>query len=393
MIYVLLVISLLVSGIGQAKSPWDAKHAKDTAAARQWIVTPRVSFGAMEPINIDIPKYKPETSEYKILQIALDIENVFPYDVQYESTYLSNISSDLRAITSKRNATHMKVAAAKKAGHVLENETTGLLDASELATPAEKELMAAENANRTELYSLIAKRLRLGSSDKGKVSTIYAQAIKYQKYYALSDEPVFTEQKDAHILTSMASSYKFKTVWDGLVKVLEEEGFTLEKGDSDAAKGTLSPRYKCGSDDKSFMVKLCTIKSNKLSSCKNGPKDESLYSYVSDGTLIWVEGAKDKNKTLVIADDKSEFEEIKYCKDEPRKFDLLEKLSSKLIATDPTKPAPPTAVTKPADAATTAATATTDKPAEVKPEVKDTKKKDTKKNTKSAKKKKKNAKK
>ncbi|MEI6080065.1 MAG: hypothetical protein WCQ53_05485, partial [bacterium] len=180
-------------------------------------------------------------------------------------------------------------------------------------------------------------------------------------------EPVFNAQQDTHILTSMASSYKFKGVWDELINVLNDEKFTMEKADINQSDGMIAPRYKCGTDEKSFVIRLCTVKEKKLSSCKNGPKDESLYSYVNNGTLIWVEAAKDKAKTLLIADESSEFEEIKYCKGDARKFDLLEKLSSKLIAADPNKPTVPSIPPKPmleptasqsTTATTTAATAT-----------------------------------
>ena len=332
MIYILLLVSIL-----------GAEPTK-----QQWIVTPKVSFGAMdEPVNIDIPRYKPDTVEYKILQLALDMENVFPYDTQYESTYLSNVPQSLHAMAAKRNTIYMKIAAAKRAGRVAENDGTGLLDASASATPAEMEVVTAENENRKELYALISKYLKLSSSEQDKVSKIYGQAIKYQKYYAVSSEPVFNAQQDTHILTSMASSYKFKGVWDGLINVLNDEKFTMEKADINQTDGIISPRYKCGADEKSFVIRLCTVKEKKLSSCKNGPKDESLYSYVNNGTLIWIEAAKDKTKTLLIADESSESEEIKYCKGDTRKFDLLEKLSSKLIAADPNKPTIPSVPPKP----------------------------------------------
>ena len=343
MIYMLLLISFL-----------------GAQPSRQWIAAPKVSFGAMEePVNIDIPKYKTDTAEYKIIQIALDLESVFPYDVQYESTYLSNTPQTLRAIAAKRNTNYMKIAAAKKAGKATENDTTGLLDTSSLATPAEVDVVNTENTDRKELYELISKFLKLSSTDKDKVAKLYAQAIKYQKYYALSSEPIFTVQQDPHILTSMASSYKHKTVWDGLVNVLNEEKFTLEKADINQSEGTLTPKYKCAAEDRSFVIRLCTIKDKKLSSCKNAPKDESLYSYVNNGSLIWVEGAKDKDKTLILTGESNESEEIKYCKGEDKKFDILEKLSSKLIAADPNKPVVPSVPPRPiADKNTTQAPTT-----------------------------------
>ncbi|MCX6113418.1 MAG: hypothetical protein NTY22_09120 [Proteobacteria bacterium] len=334
MIYILLLFSFL-----NAAEP-----------SRQWIVTPRVSFGAMnEPVNIDIPRYKPDTVEYKILQQALDLESVFPYDVQYESTYLSNIPQSLHDIASKRNTTYMKIAATKKAGKAVENDTTGFLDASTLATPAETEVINTENANRKELYSLISKYLKLNATEKEKVAKLYAQAIKYQKYYALSGEPVFTVQQDTHILTSMASSYKYKTVWENFVNVLNEEKFILEKADMNQPEGMMLPKYKCGTEERRFVIRLCTIKDKKLSGCKNSPKDESLYSYVNSGTLIWIEGTKDKDKTLILTDESNESQEIRYCKGETKKFDLLEKLSSKLIAADPNKPVVPSVPPPPVD--------------------------------------------
>lgn len=320
----MIYIFILLSTILNAEQP------------RTWIITPKVSFGTMEePINIDIPRYKPDSTEYKVLQLALDVENVFPYDTQYESTYLSNIPQAIHAIAAKRNITYIKISALKKTGKISENENTGLLDGVNITNQTEIELIKLENANRKELFDTISKYLKLSSSDQEKTPKLYAQAIKYQKYYALSSEPMFTLQQDTNILTSMASSYKFKTVWDGFINVLNDEKLTLEKTDINLSEGTLSPRYKCGTEDKSFIIRLCAIKENKLLNCKNAPTNESLYSYVSNGTLIWIEGTKDKNKTLILAADTNEYEELKYCKGEPKKFDLLEKLSSKLIAEDP----------------------------------------------------------
>ncbi len=353
--------------------------------SRQWVATPKVSFGAMEgPVNIDIPKYKPDTVEYKIIQVALDMESVFPYDIQYESTYLSNTPQTLRESASKRNTNYIKIAAAKKAGKATENDATGLLDASASATPTEIDVINTENTDRKELYELISKFLKLSSTDKDKVAKLYAQAIKYQKYYALSSEPVFTIQQDPHILTSTVSIYKHKTVWDGLINVLNEEKFILEKSDINQAEGTLTPKYKCGTEPRTFVIRLCTIKDKKLSSCKNAPKDESLYSSSNHGTLIWIEGAKDKDKTLVLTGETNESEEIKYCKGEDKKFDILEKLSSKLIAADPNKPVVPSVPPKPiadkniTQAPTTNQSTTTTSTNTVIPENKDNTKKENK---------------
>ncbi|MEI6093291.1 MAG: hypothetical protein WCQ47_06375 [bacterium] len=321
MIYILLLISSILNA---AEQP------------REWVITPKVSFGTMEePINIDIPRYKPDSIEYKILQLVLDVENVFPYDTQYESTYLSNIPQVLHSIAAKRNLTYMKISALKKAGKATENEITGFLDSAATTSPTEMDLIKSENANRKDLYEAISKNLKLSTSEQEKTPKLYAQAIKYQKYYALSSEPMFTVQQDTNILTSMASSYKLKTVWDGFISVLNDEKLVLEKTDINLSEGTLSPKYKCTTEERSFLIRLCAIKENKLLNCKNAPTNESLYSYVSNGTLIWIEGAKDKNKTLFLADNANEYEEIRYCKEEPRKFNLLEKLSSKLIAEDP----------------------------------------------------------
>ncbi len=123
---------------------------------------------------------------------------------------------------------------------------------------------------------------------------------------------------------------------------------------SNEKDGILDIGYKCDSDEATFTMRICTINNSKLSSCRNAPKDKSLYSYVDKGTLIWVEAGnlepvieKDKKSrrskrskrkllTLIVPEyTTGEFQDTVYCKNEPRKFDIMEKLSAKLISVDP----------------------------------------------------------
>jgi hypothetical protein len=332
--YFLITIFICLSfSTSEAKSETklEKKNQKDTK--RNWVAMPRVSFGTMDAMKVDIPKYKSDSVEHKILQLALDIENVFPYDAQYKETYLSSIPKKLHDNTEKRNSDYMKIAAAKKAGSIFENSETGLLEASSKASTDELTSMNQENINRANLYALMGSALRLRKSDKAKVAKIYAEAIKYQKYYVLSGEPDFSEKEDSGIFTSTASIYDSKLVWTELEKVIKDEEF-LSLKDSDEKDGIMDLAYKCGDDDASFRIRICAIKNSKLGSCKNAPKDKSLYSYVDKGTLIWVEAEKkSKQLTLIVPEyTTGEFQDIRYCKNESRTFDLIDKLSARLIS-------------------------------------------------------------
>ncbi|MFH1223307.1 MAG: hypothetical protein V1647_03070 [Pseudomonadota bacterium] len=290
----------------------------------------------------DAPQYKPETVEYKIQQMALNIEAVLPtriVNLDYKDAYLdvANVPKTIRNNFMSRNSIYNDIYKLKLLGKAKELDS-GELETLKKASKEEEELIKKENTYRSELFDLISLNLSLKSADKAKVPTIYAEVTKYLKDYSVSTSTAQNKtHQETNVLVAMPSIYDYKTVWDKLIKVLLEEKFVIEKKDKErkGTDGTMTVKYKCGTEDRAFIIKLCTIKNKKPVKCKGDQaKDDTLYSTLDKGTMLWVE--KGKGKTLIV-DEMSPDKDIKFCAGEERVFDILEKLSAALLAVEEKK--------------------------------------------------------
>ena len=285
------------------------------------------------------PQYKPSTIEYKIQQIALNIESVLPskiINLDYKDTYLdtAGVPKEMRDNFMSRNVLYNDIIKIKIMDRAKEN-TNGLLEAVPMtASTEDNDKIKAENALRTDLFALIVKHLSIKSEqDKAKVPGIYAEAIKYLKDYSLNAQQV-PQKKNLWYITSITTIYKYDAVWDTLLKVLKDEEYILDKNAANKSKGTISAKYKCGQEERAFDLKLCALKENKLYNCKE-VKDDDVSTKVPDGTVVWVQ--KGKDKTLIVSEETLGDQNVKLCKDDNRTFDVLEKLSGILIESDKTK--------------------------------------------------------
>jgi hypothetical protein len=311
-----------------------------TAHARFWYVPPVISYGEMKKSTADdnIPRYKQGTTEYGVLQLSLDIENLLPtyIDPQYEKIFLDNIPPALHTVVKSRNKRYADIKRLKDEGSILEN-SDGLLKTSNSVAPAGiKDMIKDENADRTEMFAKMCANYKLAGKDCEIVSTVYAQGVKNHKYYALIEENSSKNVDISSSLTSMASNYNYRKVWMALISILKSENLTVERTDSDDIKGIITPHYLCnGKEKRSFVLKLCAVKNQKLVDCIHQKKEtDGLYAPIQDGTMIWVEN--DSSKSLITAEAKEQ-EEIYMCKGSSQKFELLEKLSIQLLANDDTR--------------------------------------------------------
>lgn len=290
-------------------------------------------------IATQAPQYKPGTIEYKIQQIALNIESVLPSKIinpDYKEAYLdtAGVPKEMRDNFMSRNTLYNDIIKIKIMDKAKEN-TNGLLEAVPTASIEDNDKIKAENTLRTDLFALIVKNLNIKSDqDKAKVPSIYAEAIKYLKDYSLNAQQV-PQKKDLWFITSITTIYKYDTVWDTLLKVLKDEEYILEKNAANKNKGSINVKYKCGQEERTFDLKLCALKENKLHNCKD-IKDDDVTTKVPDGTVVWVQKGKDKDKTLIVSEETLGDQNVKLCKDDSRVFDVLEKLSGILIDSDKT---------------------------------------------------------
>jgi hypothetical protein len=302
--------------------------------SREWV---NVLRGEVESNEYKVPNYKKDSLEYKILQIALDIENLIPttIDPKYEDYFLINIPSEFHINFKARNKIYKDIKELKENGKATELDD-GLLTATDSSLTSEKDLITNENNLRKELFVLIAKNLKVKDTTKNinMVSKVYSNAIKYQKHYALVEyNSSGISFKDSTVLTSMASSYSFKVILDNLISLLKDEDYIIDENKSDNASSTLMTSYTCEGKKKekvNFVIKICSIKEKKLLNCKDN-LHENLYSYVTDGAVIWVEKSK-KLPTLSFSTEESEEQKLLVCKD--MEFDIFEKLSEKLISSE-----------------------------------------------------------
>jgi len=287
------------------------------------------------------PQYKLGTVEYRIQQIALNIEAVLPskiINLEYKDAYLdtAGVPKETRDNFMSRNALYNDIIKIKIMDKAKENPN-GLLEASSTASTEDSDKIKSENALRTELFVLIANNLNLKKEkEKGKVPIIYAEAIKYLKDYSLNTQAV-PPKRNLWFITSITTIYKYDVVWDTLLKVLKDDNYILEKKAADKSKGLIDVKYKCGQEERSFALKICTLKDNNLRNCSKDVKDEDVSTRVPDGTIVWVQKGKNKDKSLIVSEESLGDQNIKLCKDDPRPFDVLEKLSGILIEAD--KPA------------------------------------------------------
>jgi uncharacterized protein YdbL (DUF1318 family) len=299
-----------------------------TLSAGQWVIKDNIYHGKTSKVKSSIPKYIKGTIEYKILQTALDIENIIPtmIDKKYEKYFLSNIPEIIRENFKKRNATYPELAELKKQGKVVEVKT-GFLKKEKDLLDSEQKILEKENENRKKLYSLIAKHLKLKPKDKNKVAGVYHNALMYQKYYALVDYKKKTSSiLKSEVLLALASSYKIKTISKRLEDILKEEKYEYSFDNN-----VYKVNYTCeNKDEVFFLIKICEIKNKNLKNCENNVS-ENIYSHINSGTLVWAENIKDKNG-LKFSSNLDEDQELIVCKNQV--FDVFDRLSKEIINED-----------------------------------------------------------
>ncbi len=334
MIYLLLVGSMLFA---TAPGPKNNNSVKQDLAKTTTTLSQDVGISSTTPP----PQYKTGSIEYKIQQIALNIESVLPSKIinpEYKEAYLdtAGVPKEMRDNFMSRNSLYNDIIKIKIMGKAKENPN-GLLEADATASVEENDKIKAENNLRTESFTLIVKHLNLKSDkEKDKVPTIYAEAIKYLKDYSLTVPAPSEQKKESKIITSITSIYKQDAVWDALIKVLKEENYILDKKTTDKSNGSINVKYNCGQEERSFIMRLCAIKGSKLYKCKEAA-DNDLYVSVPEGVKVWAEKGKDQDKSLVVIEATIGEQNVKLCKDDDRGFDVLEKLSSSLIEADNAK--------------------------------------------------------
>ena len=335
MLYLLLIGSMLFAGAPGPKNN-NAKQqdlTKTNTTLSRDVETPTTMAQA--------PQYKVDTIEYKIQQVALNIESVLPSKIinpDYKDAYLdtAGVPKEMRNNFMSRNALYNDVIKMKIMDRAKENPN-GLLEGTIAVTVEDSEKIKMENNFRTELFALIVKHLNLRTEqEKNKVPTIYAEAIKYLKDYSLTAPAAPAQKKETKVIVSITSIYKQDAVWDALIKVLKDENYVLDKNAIDKGNGSINVKYNCAQEERTFVVRLCVLKESKLYKCKDA-KDDELYASVPEGVIVWVEKGKDKDKSLIVAEETLGNQNIKLCKDDERIFDVLEKLSGSLIDADNAK--------------------------------------------------------
>lgn len=274
-------------------------------------------------------------SDNKVKELAVKIESLLSsaiIDPQYEDEYIKNadIPVSIRANFKERYKVVKDINKIKDFGRARELGN-GYIEANETASVDEKDKIKLENANREELFKLISSYLNIADEkEKASIPSIYGDVILNIKEYAVAEPVEPTKPIDNNVVSSIATSYKYKMVSDVLFKILKELDFDIDGKTQKKFEGTVTVNYKCATEQRSFIIKVCQIKGGKLIDCKDS-KNSSLYSTIDDGSMVWIEKGLDKDKTLVIPDTRSEDQSIKLCPNDVADFAILEKISSSLI--------------------------------------------------------------
>lgn len=304
---------------------------------RTWII-PKISHGEVKD-SVSIPEYSKDSIEFKILQLALDVENIVrshTIDAKYKDAYFSNLpkSKALEENCLKRNKNYSILDNLKMTSSI-DEDGKGFLTSKKALNKTEAKILEDENINRNELFKILCDVLTLDKEKVcPKVPEIYAQSIINFKIYALKETNT-NQATDNTFLTYMVSNYSYEVVMKTLKNMLKEQNFFLNTK-LDLKTNVLVPQYYCVNDEfnnsskeaaYSFIVKLCTVKTNKITNCT---LDGDYFKNVAieNGTLIIVSKAKD-GKTLSYSNDKTEDLEIMLCK--KSKFTLIEDLSQRLL--------------------------------------------------------------
>lgn len=277
-------------------------------------------------------------NDEKVKDLAIKVESLLSSAIikpEYENEYLKNtdIPPYMRENFKARYKNFKEINKIKDLGRAKEGEL-GYLEPLETASTEERDKIKAENSLREQLYGLICSNLNIvDEKEKTRVPVLYRDIILNIKSYSFSSPSTerFKPVNDK-VISSIATSYKYKMVYETLFKLLGELKFDFDSKLQKKFDGSIPVNYKCsGSDQRTFTVKVCQIKSGKLFECKDSA-DDALYSTIEDGSMVWIEKGPDKNKTLVMPDTRSEEQEIKLCPSDTEDFGLLEKISNKLIA-------------------------------------------------------------
>jgi len=274
--------------------------------------------------------------EQEIRNLAVKIESLMSSAIikpEFEDEYLksTDLPVALRENFKLRYRSLKDVNRMKELGRVRESGN-GYLEVDEGASVDEKDKVRSENSNRTELYSLIANTLNISDEkDKTRIPFIYSDVISNIKDYAFAEDLSNTKKTNENIITSTPTIYKYDMVKNILFKTLKEQALEYDIKEQKNFNGSVTVNYKCNNAEKrSFILKLCQIKDGKLKDCKNSD-EASLYSTISDGSMVWVEKGLDKKKTFVIPDTRSEDQYIRLCPNDEQDFGFIERLSNNLI--------------------------------------------------------------
>jgi hypothetical protein len=274
--------------------------------------------------------------EQEVRNLAVKIESLMSSAIikpEFEDEYLK--STDLPVVLRENFKLRYKslkdINKMKELGRVKESGN-GFLEVDDLASVDDKDKVRSENSNRAELYNLIASTLNINDEkDKARIPFIYSDVISNIKDYTFAEDVSSAKKINENIITSTPTIYKYDMVKNVLFKTLKEQAFEYDTKEQKNFNGSVTVNYKCNNAEKrSFILKLCQIKDGKLNDCKNSD-EASLYSTISDGSMVWVEKGVDKKKTLVIPDTRSEDQYIRLCPTDEQDFGFIERLSNNLI--------------------------------------------------------------
>jgi len=266
---------------------------------RTWII-PKVSHGEVKDAP-NIKEYKKDTIEYKILQLALDIENLVRsnIDLKYKNVFLSVLPDNkkLHDNVLKRNKNYKTIELLKKENKI--KKEAALLKETKKLKKIEADLLNEENKDREELYKLIIQILSIEKEKETLVKEVYFQALDNFKFYSLKETSSPSSSSDSSFLSYIVSNYSFDDVLKVLKGdtknkgILEEEGFSFDTS-KDLKFNILIPTYACEKDEfnskakiknRSFIIKLCPIKDSLIQMCDL--KDDIFKNTaVKNGTII-----------------------------------------------------------------------------------------------------------
>jgi len=310
---------------------------------RTWII-PKISHGEVKEA-VSIKEYKKDSLEYKILQLALDIENLVRsnIDIKYKSVFLSILpdNNKLHENVLRRNKNYQNIEVLKKENKIKEGTT---LNELKKLKKSEAEILNNENKDREELYTLIAEILLIDKEKQNIIKEVYFEALNNFKFYSLKETNSPTSSSDTSFLTYIISNYSYEDVLKVLKGdhknkgLIEEQGFAIDTS-KDLKLNILILLYACEKDEfmpnsknknRSFIIKLCPIKNNVVQMCDL--KEDIFKTAVKNGTIIIINNTDEeanKDKTLFYSSAVNEDIEIMLCKKTP--FKLLEDLSQSLL--------------------------------------------------------------